>query len=359
MTPYRYLLVPGLLSVIGLLFALGGIWLWVAFAVFATLATLIDEIVGDGDTIEVRQGTWIHHFALYASLPLLLVLSALFFHQCTLWGAPDGPQAWHLAGGIVTLAAVYSTGGTNIAHELAHRTNDRLAAVTSRWLLAFTFDTTFAIEHINGHHKKVGTAKDAATARRGETVYHFIIRSTYFGVVNAAKIEAQRLHRHGDAVWGPRNRVLTGQLMSLVLAATTLSLFGVIGLLVFLISAILGKFYLEMINYIGHYGLVRLEGQPVANRHSWNSQRQISGLLLFNLTRHSDHHLFVNKPYWALDPGREYPRMPFGVATLILVALLPPLWNRVMTPHLANWDSHFASPGERDLLAASGRLLAI
>src|ERR1019366_4840868 len=83
--------------------------------------------------------------------------------------------------------------GTIPAHELTHRTWDRVSMLVGRWLLAFSFDTTFAIEHVYGHHRYVSTAHDPATAPRGRNVYVHIVASTLKGNVSAWNIESDRL----------------------------------------------------------------------------------------------------------------------------------------------------------------------
>ena len=163
------------------------------------------------------------------------------------------------AGAIVAL--VYGAAGINAAHELSHRTHSFLDQAAARWLLAFTCDTTFPIEHIHGHHRYVGTERDPATARRGEYILAFMVRSTVGCFVNAFRIERERLATASMPVWSPANRALRGQLMSLTYAAGFYWLAGWPGVAVFLALAVNGKMYLEAVNYIEHYGLVRVPGR--------------------------------------------------------------------------------------------------
>ena len=98
-----------------------------------------------------------------------------------------------LMGAGLIVALFYGAAGINAAHELSHRTNSTYDQAVGRWLLAFTFDTTFPIEHVGGHHKNVGTLADPATARRGEYVLAFVVRSTAGCFHNAFQIERDRL----------------------------------------------------------------------------------------------------------------------------------------------------------------------
>jgi len=354
-------------------FALGGGWLWAGFGLALVLSIGVDTIAGDD--LAVDSAATRHPFydlMLYATLPLLAVLSFQFLALASsdvavpvaaiaglagwdLTAARAATNGWGLAGGFLTLGMLYGAGGVNVAHELIHRTGDRAAWTTGRLLLGLTFDAAFAIEHVHNHHRNVGTPADPATARRGETVYGFILRSTFGGWASAARIEAALLVARGRPALSWANRVLRGYLISAAYCAFALALFGMAGLLAFLLLAVQGKVYLELVNYIEHYGLVRQRGKPVEARHSWNTQRRISNWLLYNLPRHSDHHAFASKPFWSLDPGSEAPRLPFGYELMILIALVPPLFRALMHRRLADWDRRFASTEERRLLEARGQ----
>ena len=113
----------------------------------------------------------------------------------------------------------------------------------------------------------------------------------------------------------------------------------------FLVSAVIGKILLAAISYSQHYGLVRVDGAPVAARHAWDCYRPISDALLYNLPRHADHHLHGGKIYCELGTTSEAPELPYGYHTMALIALVPPLWNRIMGPLLADWDRRLANEG--------------
>jgi alkane 1-monooxygenase len=239
--------------------------------------------------------------------------------------------------------------GTIPAHELTHRTWDPRSMLICRWLLAFSFDTTFAIEHVYGHHRYVSTVEDPATAPRGRNVYAHIVSSTIKGNVSAWHIESARLEKKRLALYSWHNAVLRGQIMSAALVAAAFAMGGWRGAAFFAICALWGKALLEIVNYMEHYGMVRSPATPVQPRHSWNTNRRISSWTMFNLTRHSHHHAQGEVPYQDLRPYPDAPMMINGYLATILVAMVPPVWHRLMTPRVLAWDRDYATDEERRL----------
>jgi ferredoxin-NADP reductase/ferredoxin len=347
----------------------GGGW-----TVAGLLGTVGFYVLGDlllGD--ELRSPRYERPALLTAQLWLALPLLAAIVFAATWTMAPGDPlgfgawvQAWtgydalaaREASGFGTrVAAWLLTGlmigmvGTIPAHELVHRTWDRASLAIGRWLLAFSFDTSFSVEHVHGHHRHVATPTDPASAPRGRNVYAHILHSTLHGNLSAWRIEARRLRVRGHAAWSWRNVVLRGHAMELALLAVAFAIGGAAGAGFFALCALWGKALLEIVNYMEHYGIAREPGTPVAPRHSWNTNRRISSWSMFNLTRHSHHHAQGEAPFHALQPFADAPQMPTGYLGTILLALVPPLWRRVMAPRLADWDARFASPAERLLVA--------
>ncbi len=109
-----------------------------------------------------------------------------------------------------------------------------------------------------------------------------------------------------------------------------------------MLQALFAKFVLEVINYVEHYGILRKEDSTVQPEHSWNSNKRISGLILYSLTRHSHHHENGTLPYWELSPYPQCPEMPYGYLTTTFIALVPPLWFKTINPLLDNWDKKYA-----------------
>lgn len=353
---------------------LGGAWMWAGLLMAAGLVTL-DEFFEDRSEQDYDHPA-VLQVLLYLNLPSLLAISVVFAFYLsdadplglavlaeTVFGidlvanrAATSTVELVAAGMVVALA--YGAAGINAAHELCHRTHSLVDQAVARWMLAFTCDTTFPIEHVHGHHKHVGTLDDPATARRGEYILTFMLRSTVGCFANAFAIERERLTLIGRPVWSPANRALRGQAMSLLYVVGAYWLAGWTGVIVFLAVAAHGKMYLEAVNYIEHYGLVRVPGTPIRERHSWDCYNTVSSSFLYNLTRHADHHVHSRNAFWQSSVAPNAPCMPHGYMAMILLAFVPSLWRRATSAGLAHWDRNLASEDERREIANRGWDLA-
>ena len=361
----------GLFHLVGLFGALvilaGGAYSSLGFAGVLAFYVIGDALSGEDQRAPNFKNTGFLTAQLWFAAP---VLSLIVFNA--VWsfspGDPFGYGAWlsALTGYDLLAAKANTTGvhavnvflltglligmvGTIPAHELTHRTWDPVSMFVGRWLLAFSFDTAFSIEHVYGHHRYVSTARDPATAPRGRNVYHHILASTIKGNVSAWNIEAERLRRKRLPVLSVYNAYLRGQLMSLALLASAFLIGGFMGAVYFLALAFFGKAMLEIVNYMEHYGMVRLEDRPVQPRHSWNTNARLTSWSMFNLSRHSHHHAQGEAPYQELLPLPDAPTMIGGYLSTMLVTLIPPLWHRLMIPKVLAWDEDYASPEERVL----------
>jgi NAD(P)H-flavin reductase/ferredoxin len=333
------------------------------------LYMLGDAVCGDDTSTPHFEHPGILTVQLWLALPLL---SGIVF--AAVWsvspGDPLGIGAWLTAHiGYDFLAARTATTfgehvsifvltglmigmlGTITAHELTHRTWDPVSMLIGRWLLAFSFDTTFAIEHVYGHHRYVSTIEDPATAPRGRNVYHHIVASTIRGNVSAWHIETDRLRKKHLGLYSLHNAMIRGELMSAALVLAAFAMGGWRGGAFFCVCALWGKSLLEIVNYMEHYGMVRNPATPVQPRHSWNTNRRISSWTMFNLTRHSHHHAQGEVPYQDLKPYADAPMMINGYLTTIMVAMIPPLWHKLMTPKVLAWDRNYATGEELELAA--------
>lgn len=360
-----------LFHVIGLLAAVA-IVVGGKLATLGLLAILVFYMVGDavlGDDTSTPKFKYpgILTFQLWMALPLLslIMFSAVwsvssgdplgfgaFLTQLTGFDvlASREENFWaHDISTVIITGLMIGMIGTITAHELTHRTWDKISMFIGRWLLSFSFDTIFSIEHVYGHHRYVSTKEDPATAPRGRNVYHHIVASTIKGNISAWEIEKKRLKRDGHGPFSMRNAVIRGHLMSALLVGVAYWLGGWDGTWMFVLSALWGKSLLEIVNYMEHYGMVRDPSTPVQPRHSWNTNKRISSWSMFNLTRHSHHHAQGEVPYQDLRPFPEAPMMIGGYLTTIVVAMLPPLWHKLMTPKVQAWDRDYASARELEL----------
>ena len=362
----KFLAFPLLSAIIVIEVALGGNWLWTVLPTYLLLALVGDEAIGDDYARRTRSRAALLDAYLYSAVPLALLVAAFFVIHAA-GTAPAFVATAFSAVGFDISARVEATDGfdvvagalgiglffgtlVNVAHELIHRTGDRTAWLAGRWLLAHTLDTGFAIEHVHGHHRFVGTERDPATARRGEYVLAFVWRSTIGQIASAWRIEAERLRRRGQGVWSQHNIFIRGQLISLSLLLGAWALGGWRGLAAFVCVALLGKIALELVNYVEHYGLARVEGTRVRPHHSWNCHNRLSSWILFNLPRHSDHHMFAGRRYYDLRPVTELeqdaPVLPMGYLGCMAASLVPPLWRRMIERPLRDWDERLATPEE-------------
>jgi alkane 1-monooxygenase len=286
---------------------------------------------------------------------------SLFF-ACWLW-AGGGWLQMSAGDKTALMVTVGIIGGVaiNAAHELGHK-----RAQAERWLSKVALMQTcyghFFVEHNRGHHLRVATVEDPASSRLGEDVYRFILRSVTGGVCSAWRLERRRLVRLGRSPWSLRNEVISGWMMTAGLYLGLSVWFGPTVLPWLLGQAVIGFCLLEAVNYLEHYGLRR---QRLANgryervrpAHSWNSDTLVANVFLFHLQRHSDHHANPGRRYQTLRSFDEAPQLPAGYGTMLVLALIPPLWRHVMDPRvLAHYggDVRLAALSPRDARLGAG-----
>ncbi len=365
----RYFLSPFILLV-AIYSVLKGNYYPIAFIIaFDVLVALGDSFLKqDGELIENPIPS-ILNLALYINLPLLYILLSLSIFVLT-----DYNPSWYIslwsyfnidimqsrinttyadmfALILYAIPLHISTMGTNVGHELTHRKREKFDMFVGNWLLALSWDCTFAVEHVYGHHKNVGLKDDPATASRNESLYMFIIRGTIKAHKDAWRIELDRLKRASSFPFSYKNKMILGYIRSLFLCFIAFSIGSYMGLLIFIFWAFIAKSYLETINFIEHYGLVRVPGEPVMPRHSWNSNHVLSSSLLYNLNRHSSHHEKASLRYWELKSYPDAPTLPYGYLHCLYIAFFSPLlFKKMMRPKLAEWDQNFASEKEKEIL---------
>lgn len=240
--------------------------------------------------------------------------------------------------GVVASMGALSAAGITWAHELVHKWN-RLDQFFGMFQLATVLYMHFRIEHIFSHHKHVATPLDAATARRGESVYHFVPRAMIVSFEHAWQIERHRLARAGLSTWSPQNSMLRYLAIYAVLFVIALLIGGPKGLLFFFSQALMAIVLTEIINYVEHYGLERKllpDGtyEPVGPQHSWDAIHRFTGTILANLSTHADHHMHSTKPYHMLQDIPESPHLPAPYPSMVVASLVPPLYRWIIHPLL-------------------------
>jgi alkane 1-monooxygenase len=316
----------------------GAFWYLGPVVVFG-LFPVLDQIVGlDAANPPDSVIKWLeqdHYYRWCTYLYIPIQYAGLLF-ACWMWSS--GKLSIFESVGLALTVAMVSGIAINTAHELGHK-----RASLERWMskvaLAQSCYGHFFIEHNRGHHVRVATPEDPASARLGETFYEFLPRTVIGSLGSAWSLERLRLARSGRSPWSVRNDILSAWAMSVVLFGGLAIVFGAVVIPYLVIQAVLGFSLLEVVNYLEHYGLRRQRGEDgryerTRPEHSWNSNNVASNVLLYHLQRHSDHHANPTRRYQALRHVEEAPQLPTGYAGMIIAATVPPLWRSIMDKRL-------------------------
>ena len=358
----RYYITPILAPTVIIGIFLGGHWMWLGLVVLFIVVIGGDAVLGEDTSQPQYSHPWLVELPLHLALPIIILMLLTFawssgsagedflgiskllsrFFTYDFLAARDTNIWSDYIGAVLGVGFMVAGYGTNVGHELTHRIKDKIAMLEGRWLLSASCNADFAIEHVYGHHVTVGSDEDPATARKGENVYIFAVRSTIFGHISAWKHELKRLRKKEFSPFSIRNRMITGYIMSILWCVVFYIAGGTFGLILFLCQAVFAKFILEVVNYMEHYGLSRSEGQPVGPEHSWNTNHRMSSMVLFSLTRHSAHHEKPKVKFWKLESYVHAPQMPYGYLTTVAICLIPPLWYHVINPGLSEWEQQYS-----------------
>ena len=366
----RYLWLVGLVVPSLVFAAIGGYqatgwggFFWLGPVIIFVLAPMIDLVAGldrsnpPDDVIEALENDKYYRWITFLFLPIQY---AGFITAMYLIAKGDLSIADKV--GLALTVGIVGGIGINTAHELGHKRE-----ANERWLskiaLAQSFYGHFYIEHNRGHHVRVATPEDPASSRIGESLYRFWPRTVSGSAKSAWHLEKKRYARKNTHPFHWGNDVLNAWVMSVVLWGGLIAWLGVGIVPYLLIQAVLGFTLLEIVNYLEHYGMLRQKVGPegkqryerVAPDHSWNSNNIATNVLLYHLQRHSDHHANPTRRYQTLRDFEESPVLPTGYLGMILVALFPPVWRRMMDPRVA---AHFGGdlrlanvqPGKLDKL---------
>ena len=274
-------------------------------------------------------------------LTLILVfpfIVMLFFSG--MWVASETNSM--LGAGFLGASIGMATGSVGLpaAHELIHRTGKIFQSIGLLTLL-FCFYGQFRIEHIHGHHSKVATVSDPATARPGENVYIFLIRCVTKSWWSAWKIEKRLIERKEQPLFSYKNRMIFYFFQQLILLISTWFFCDVKGLIFLTTHTVVAILLLEIVEYIQHYGLQRLktdqaEIEPYNKKHAWDCRHYATNWSTFNLGLHSDHHSKPGKRFPLLSNQAPQNEMPFSYPIMILLALVPPIWFKIMNHRIKN-----------------------
>jgi len=276
----------------------------------------------------------IYDLILYSNLPILWGLIAWYFY--TVANLPlQNYEYWGMS---ISMGIFIGAMGINVAHELGHR-DKAYERFLAKLLLLPNLYMHFIIEHNRGHHVNIATKEDPASARFNEVLYFFWIRSVCMTYISAWRLEAKRLRNEGKSFFSIHNEMIIFQLVQLSYLFLVWYFGGILLLFSAILIAVVGFLLLETVNYIEHYGLSRkkIENgryERVQPWHSWNSNHVLGRLILFELSRHSDHHFKANRKYQVLRHFDESPQLPYGYPMSMLMSCVPPLWFAIMNPRV-------------------------
>jgi len=398
---YMYTPLGVLAAAAGIL--IGGPWVWLGVAIFGAniiIDTLTASIHTKGAAVDENGkpagAAWFLNLMMYLQLPSFIILQLALAWRLYqyLAGVPMEPAAFAVPGTDATIAytagitgvgligatlsaAMHQGLGIMFGHELSHTKG--FSFVISRWLMGLSGAAHFCFAHVYNHHLELGRAwlgpqnnkmgddVDPATSPRGRSLYkHFVIShvgQSYFGYLT----EKKRLGRLGKSFFSLSNCWIRGYLMSL----PTVALFGgvgfmaggaggmLLGLGIMLVVWVISNFELEALNYMEHYGLIRVQDEPIEYRHSWDNDNAFTSWTFIEIGRQADHHDRGETHFWELSSVGNAPdgapNPGYGYYTEFTMALIPPLWHSVYKRKLAIWDRDFASPEEREIAKEMNR----
>jgi alkane 1-monooxygenase len=265
------------------------------------------------------------HKSIWAQISILLTpfaLTAILF--VSLRQAQLTENRIELLGIILSTGTLLGAFGITSAHELIHRRETYLRAI-GVYNLTLVHFAHWGLEHVFGHHKHVATPLDPATAREGELIYTYWLRS-YFGVLRGAwKIS--------------KIKVSVYFFGTLILSLSLLFFVGPKVLVVWLLSSMVAILLLQTVDYIEHYALLRNKNQDgfylaFKPQHSWDSSSLWTNVTLFNLGFHSHHHMKAHVPYEDLADQPLARQMPFGYSVMVPMALFPFIYIPYMKKQL-------------------------
>jgi len=303
-----------------------------AFVVIPMLELFIRPNEKNMDEAEenIAKSERLYDWFLYLIVPFQYLTLFWFLNNIT----DPALQWWEITGRVLAMGLACGTFGINVGHELGHRINI-MEQTFAKALLLTSLYTHFFIEHNKGHHKHVSTPQDPSSAPKGMSLYAFWVRSVVGTWLGAWQIAATEQKKKGLEVWHWRNEMLQLQVLQVVFVTAVGIIFGWKACGYYLLAAVIGFLLLETVNYIEHYGLQRKNlGNGRFKRamphHSWNSNHVLGRLMLFELSRHSDHHYLASRKYQVLRNHNEAPQLPTGYPGSMLLATIPPLWFKVM-----------------------------
>ena len=319
---------------------LQGIWSYLLVVFIFVLIPLLEHVLPlnpsnySEEEKEKRLKDKLYDWLLYINL--LIVYGCLYFTFKTIEKKPLAP--YEIVGIVLSLGIILGSNGINVAHELGHR-KKLYERILGKILLVPSHYTHFFIEHNHGHHLDVSTQEDPSTAKYNQKLYSFWWQSVSGTYVKAWKIQKKLNKINKTPFFSLKNDMLWFTIVQILYLLSIYIFFNFKVIVVAFVAGIVGFLLLETINYIEHYGLKRKKlpsgrYERVTEKHSWNSNHILGRILLYELTRHSDHHYKSTKEYQILEFHDESPQLPFGYPTSMVLSFIPPLWFSIMNKRI-------------------------
>ena len=363
----KYLLAPSLILVTLAGVIAGGMLSWIGVALLGVVV-IVDTILRKqaSSSMHKEDGTTkasptFQNLVMYMMLPVFVLLQLALAWRVYgfMTGVPvEITATWFglipVYSGITSLdliGAVLSTGifagiGIIYGHELSHCKG--FAFIISRMTMGLSGSAHFCYAHVYNHHLELASEDDPATAPRGRTIYgHYLL--SYLGQSKFVfNMEKERLSRMGVPFISWQNRWIRGYMMSVPSAVLFFMAGGWIGIAALATVWVISNFELEALNYLEHYGLIRVKDQPIDYRHNWDNNTLFTSWFFIEIGRQADHHDRGETHFWELE-NVGAPNTGWGYFTIFALALVPPLWHWYMRKRLATWDEKFATAEEKGI----------
>ena len=321
-------------------FEFGGVLSYTAVFYAFVVLPFLDIITGQNkrnlsnEELMSKKKKWVFDAMLYLNIPLVFGLLLMVFTKIQ----TEVLATYELIGLSLSAGILLATNAINVAHELGHR-GPYIERFMSKCLYMPCLYMHFYIEHNFGHHLKVATPEDGATAKYNQPLYSFWLSSVTRQYISAWKIQIQKLKSGGHYFFSIKNNMLFYHITQPIYLFGIYYLFSLNTMMFSILIGVVSFLLLECINYIEHYGLRRFKTnsnryERVQPHHSWNSNFNIGRITLYELTRHSDHHYKSSKKYQVLNSHDECPTLPFGYPASILLSFFPPIWFWIMNPRV-------------------------
>lgn len=347
---FKYLLSPALLAVHIWGMWQGGSTTWLGLALLLSVLA-VDMLLPLDFSQRDQRAAW-----LYDTQVTVTLAGGFTQVLCFAWLVGTGHFATtgSFAGAFLGTTLFGFVVAAPAVHELMHRKSPlmHLLGRAGLWLI---YDPWREITHVVTHHLKVATPDDPDTARRGEAIYPYLVRSFGGQFKDALHLEREMWTKRGRAWWHPMNHWVGAALGLAAFTAVLQQVGGWSGALWAIATMLLGpRLLLEFFNYVNHYGLVTDTPGVFQRRHTWNHLTPFVRILALEITNHAGHHEDPYKPFYRLQPDRDGPKQPHFLLC-VASALVPPLWFAIIKPRLRDWDERFASPRERELARRANR----